>query len=273
MHFLSRLTATAGVVTVVLLASASVLHLIVSVDRGEKKFSAALRRAPVLDWLITYFMIFPLIVCPAVFGWSGILGSVVGQVLSVNIWMWIHEWTHPQGRGGPRIMNVLNRLIGRWRNQAALWLTVTISPVLWLVRMVEVFAYPPLRLLVGFPRYDQGEWVNLSRQKFNGLVGHDLLWCLYCDWMTGIWSLGSEMLRNVESFWCPIRFDNTKKCENCSKDFPDLENGWVSADGTMQEVADVLDEMHSGGFRGWFGHPVRITVKGNDIAVPLASFR
>ena len=37
------------------------------------------------------------------------------------------------------------------------------------------------------------------------VIGHALIWCLYCDWMTGVWSLGTEMLRNVESFWYPIR--------------------------------------------------------------------
>ena len=35
--------------------------------------------------------------------------------------------------------------------------------------------------------YKQAEWVNVSRTKFDGLVGHDLIWCLYCDWR---WSDG-----------------------------------------------------------------------------------
>ena len=47
--------------------------------------------------------------------------------------------------------------------------------------------------------------------KVEGLVGHDRIWCLYCDWMTGVWSLGTEMLRNVESFWCPLRFSSDAK--------------------------------------------------------------
>jgi hypothetical protein len=93
--------------------------------------------------------------------------------------------------------------------------------------MAEVFVYPPIQWLTGFPSYRSGDWVNVSRHKFSGLVGHDLIWCLYCDWMTGIWSLGTEMLRNVESFWCPIRFSNTAKCDNCSVDFPDVKNEWV----------------------------------------------
>jgi hypothetical protein len=99
----------------------------------------------------------------------------------------------------------------------------------------------------------------VSRQKFGGLVGHDLIWCLYCDWMTGVYSLGAEMLRNVESFWCPIRFYDGKKCENCKVDFPDLDGGWVRADGSMSEVAGVLEEKYGSGRREWFGHPARTT--------------
>src|SRR5205823_7310207 len=137
-----------------------------------------------------------------------------------------------------------------------------VVPLFWLVRLGQVFIYPPLIWLVRFPRYDQGDWINVSRQKFSGLVGHDLIWCLYCDWMTGVWSLGSEMLRNVESFWCPIRFDSAKKCENCRIDFPDVEGGWAPAHATIADVEQTIDAMYSSepGPRAWFGHPVRVTV-------------
>src|SRR5262249_57508799 len=110
----------------------------------------------------------------------------------------------------------------------------------WVTRMAELFLYPPIASLTGLPKYNGAEWVNVSRQKFSGLVGHDLIWCLYCDWMTGIWSLGSEMLRNVESFWCPIRFYEGKKCENCKIDFPDIAVGWVPADGSMADIAATI---------------------------------
>jgi hypothetical protein len=103
--------------------------------------------------------------------------------------------------------------------------------------------------------------VNVSRQKFRGLVGHDLIWCLYCDWMTGVWSLGTEMLRNVESFWCPIRFASGKKCDNCKLDFPDVAGGWVPADSSVVEAAALVTEKFSGGQKGWFGHPVRLTIE------------
>jgi len=110
----------------------------------------------------------------------------------------------------------------------------------------------------------------VSRHKFDGLVGHDLIWCLYCDWMTGVWSLGTEMLRNVESFWCPIRFRSDKKCENCTLDFPDLDNGWAPADGTMADAVKVHAEKYPGpdGVNAWFGHPTRLTIEGESAGKP-----
>jgi hypothetical protein len=111
--------------------------------------------------------------------------------------------------------------------------------------------------MLGFPKYKHSDWVNVSRHKFQGLVGQDLIWCLYCDWMTGVYSLGAEMLRNVESFWCPIRFYDGKKCENCQIDFPDIENGWVSAEGTMDDVVQLLEQKYGDRHTGWFGHPDR----------------
>jgi hypothetical protein len=83
--------------------------------------------------------------------------------------------------------------------------------------------------------------------------------------MTGVYSLGGEMLRNVESFWCPIRFYDGKKCENCRTDFPDIDNGWVRADGNMNDVEQVMREKYTNPPRAWFGHPVRLTVKGEAI--------
>ena len=83
--------------------------------------------------------------------------------------------------------------------------------------------------------------------------------------MTGVWSLGSEMLRNVESFWCPIRFDNEKKCDNCHHDFPDVLGGWVKSDADMNAVIDVLKEQYGDvAINSWFGHPARLTVEGEE---------
>ena len=267
MHFLNHFLAAAGVVTVALLLAAGVLHLVGRLGGPGALVSAALCRAPALDWVVTYFTVLPLIAGAAILGWAGLVGALAGQILSVNIWIIIHEWKHRRAVRGPRIVKVVNRINGRWRNHMALWLTASVTPMLWLVRMAEIVVYPPLRRLVRFPKYNQGEWVNVSRHKFSGLVGHDLIWCLYCDWMTGIWSLGTEMLRNVESFWCPIRFDQQKKCENCAVDFPDVKLGWVQSDGSMREVTEVLEKMHSNGFHGWFGHPARLTIKGAQVSM------
>jgi hypothetical protein len=133
----------------------------------------------------------------------------------------------------------------------------------WAVRVAEILVYPFLIWIVRFPRYKHREWVCVSRHKFDGLVGHDLIWCLYCDWMTGVWALASEMLRNVESFWCPIRFHSTNKCDNCSHDFPDIYRGWIPTDGTMEDVTAVIKKYYGEAeINAWFGHPARMTVEG-----------
>jgi hypothetical protein len=264
MQFLLHLLLTAASVLAALLAGAGLLHLIPRMGSAGRRLSAALCRAPGLDLLVTYFTVAPLFAGPIAAGWAGFFGAIVGQVSSVLVWSWLHELAHRDAVRGPRIVKVINGLIGRWRNHAAVWLTAIVTPMFWVVRVAEVFIYPPIAMLTGFPRYKSADWVTVSRHKFSGLVGHDLIWCLYCDWMTGIWSLGTEMLRNVESFWCPIRFADGKKCDNCTTDFPDIANGWTDANGNMTDVTKVLQEKHGGASHGWFGHPVRLTIKGVD---------
>jgi hypothetical protein len=113
--------------------------------------------------------------------------------------------------------------------------------------------------------YKQSEWVQVSRQKFEGLVGHDLVWCLYCDWMTGVYSLGAEILRNVESFWCPIRFYDGKKVRQLRGRFPRREQRLGSARRDDDRRLAKMEEMYGDGRREWFGHPTRLTVKGQPI--------
>jgi len=248
-----------------MLAGAAALHLIPKLGQSGRRLSEWLCRAPALDLVMTYFTVAPMITGAAIAGWLGLLAAIVGQFVALVLWIQIHEALHPAARKGPRIVKVLNRKVGRFRNHAALWSMTPAVPIFWLIRVGEIVLYPPLIWLVGLPRYKDGEWVNLSRQKFEGLVGHDLVWCLYCDWMTGLWSYGSEMLRNLESFWCPIRFASGKKCENCSVDFPDIANGWVAADGTMEQVAELVDRTMVDGRHGWYGHPARLTVEGKTV--------
>ena len=252
----------AGAVTVALLLGAGCLHLLSRLGDKGRRATDALAAAPLLDLVIGYFTIAPLVVGPIVAGWTGLLGGIAGQVLAVLIWTVLHSLAHREACCGPRIVKVVNGIFGPLRNYTALWLTALVVPLFWWARLAEILFYPFLTMLVKLPSYRHGEWINVSRHKFEGLVGHDLIWCLYCDWMTGVWSLGSEMLRNVESFWCPIRFASDKKCEHCRVDFPDVAQGWVDAQGTMADVTALLATKYGTGQQGWFGHPARLTVNG-----------
>ena len=264
------------------LVLAAALHILDRLGRSGRAICDWLSAAPALDLVVFAFVHGPWIAGWVVW-WRATDRSVgdfvalwgaalVSQALALVLWAWVHEFMNPSARRGPRIVHTLNRKVGRWRNHVAVWWTALAVPIFTLVRVGELVVYPPLTWIVHLPRYRTREWVNVSRQKFSGLVGHDLIWCLYCDWMTGVWSLGSEMLRNVESFWCPIRFLSPEKCENCSVDFPDVDTHWVGAPTSgspeqgMQNVADLLDKSYPGpgGVNAWFGHPVRLTVKGKD---------
>ena len=265
----------------VVLSGTALLTVLPRLGATGRKVSEAFCRAPWLDAAMTWFIVVPLAAGPAVAGWLGLLAAIVGQLVGLLTWTALHELAHPAVRRGPRIVKVLNRTLGTWRNHAALWVMLPAVPLFWLIRVAQMTVYPALVALVKLPRYRTGEWVNVSRHKFDGLVGHDLIWCLYCDWMTGLWSLGSEMLRNIESLWCPIRFDSQKKCENCRIDFPDIapgsntpgsnaprsdadatpaREGWVDADTDIQAAAALLERQYGHTeHRGWFGHSDRVT--------------
>lgn len=261
---------TALVVAPVLALLAGLLHLFPKLGAPGRAVAAQCIRAPGLDLLIVAFQVAPIVGGAIYAGWWGVLGALIGMLVAYFAWVWAHELTHMKAMRGPRIVRTLNNILGggakgRLRNQLGVWATALALPVFWFIRAAEVFVYPLLILTLDFPRYKQGEWVAVSRQKFSGLVGHDLIWCLYCDWMTGVYSLGAEMLRNVESFWCPIRFYPDKKCDNCAVDFPDVNKGWVPADADMAAVTDRLQEMYGEGRREWFNHPARLTVNGEEV--------
>jgi len=226
----------------------------------------ALTKAPLLDGVVSMFTWVPWVAGSAIYGWRGLLAAILGQIVTLTLWCFFHELAHREAARGPRIVKTINRVVGRWRNHLALWVTAIALPGFIFIRLIETGVYWTLPVLLKFPKYNHAEWVNCSRQKFGGLVGHDLIWCLYCDWMTGVYSLGAEMLRNVESFWCPIRFYDGKKCENCRTDFPDVANGWIHPEGTMKEVTQLLEEKYGSGERAWFGHPVRLTVRGKEMS-------
>lgn len=267
----------AGVCFLVLMVSASAFHVLIRMGSFGRRICEAAAIAPGLDLVVFYFTTAPTIAAIVLWSLTGekssvrllllVLAGLAAQAATLMGWSRLHEALHPGIRKGPRIAGTLNQKVGPFRNAAAVWWTALAVPLFNMVRVAEILLYPPLIWLVRFPRYEMKDWVNVSRHKFSGLVGYDLIWCLYCDWMTGIWSLGSEMLRNVESFWCPIRFTSPEKCENCQVDFPDVKGGWVPADKDIGAVAKVLDENYPGpgGVNAWFGHPTRLTVKGKPL--------
>lgn len=256
----------AGIALGATLALALLLTFVPRLGRSGRAFADVLSRAPMLDLVISLFTWAPWVAGGVYAGWWGVAAVVLGQIVAMLLWIVLHEAMHLKHVRGPRIVKFMNRTIGRLRNQAALWLTVPALPIFLALRIAELSFYPLIALLVRFPRYRQRDWVNVSRQKFEGLVGHDLIWCLYCDWMTGVYSLGGEMLRNVESYWCPIRFYDGKKCENCRSHFPDIDGGWTPADGTMADAVATMERFHGQGNHAWFGHPTRLTVNGQTPA-------
>jgi len=264
------LAATGG-----LLLVAALLHALSRMGSLGKRWANRACEAPLLDLIVFVFTGLPPIlglVLGMALGYSALHAAllfvlgIASQLAALLTWIACHEFAHRGAAKGSRIVTTLNRLVGPVRNALAVWWTSLAVPLFLLVRLAEIVLYPPLIWLVRFPRYRQREWVNVSRHKFDGLVGYDRIWCLYCDWMTGVWSLGGEMLRNVESFWCPIRFNSPEKCANCKVDFPDVEGGWVPAEGSMKDVTDVLEQKYPGPqANSWYGHPARLTVEGESI--------
>jgi hypothetical protein len=278
---LTTLLLVTGVTTGALLLAAGLIHALSKVGLGA--LANWFTKAPGLDLWIFYFTIAPLLAGPIYTTnateaptWLAILAglgaAIVAQVVSVLVWSRLHEFANRKAIQGPRLVSQINRAVGPFRNHLAVWWTAWAVPIFAAARIGQYLVYPPLTWLVRLPKYNTAEWINVSRHKFEGLVGHDLIWCLYCDWMTGVWSLGTEMLRNVESFWCPIRFDSTKKCDNCTIDFPDLDNGWAPADGTMKDAVKALEDHYPGpgGDNSWFGHPARLTVNGEKPTPPAS---
>lgn len=222
------------------------------------KYSDMLCKAPGLDLTVSVFTWIPWVLAWREAGIAGFGASLIGQLIVLYLFNYVHAKIIMRYKG-PTLEAALNKVVGFSRNHIGLFISLGALPFFLMLRLGEILLYNPLVWTLGFPKYKVSEWINVSRFKFDGLVGHDMVWCLYCDWMTGIYSLGAEMLRNVESFWCPIRFYEGKKCDNCKVDFPDLDK-WVPADGKMPDVVDLILEKYppeSKADRSWFGHPER----------------
>lgn len=179
----------------------------------------------------------PWVLCFYVGAWQGLGICLLAQIVSLEIFSVSH--TIFRRYRGAKIRHALDEIVGPVRNHLGLLITLMILPIMWIIRVGQLTIYPLQVLTLGFPWYKHREWVSVSRQKFEGLVGHDLVWCLFCEWVLSIYSFGAEMIRNNESWWCPIQFHDQDKCAKCVGDFPDL-NIWVKPEGSMQEVKDHL---------------------------------
>jgi len=212
-------------------------------------------RAPVLDFFISLFTWMPWAAGAIVYGWWGVLASLGAQFVFLHAFCLTDRAI--RGKKGRTLTDAQGALLGPVRNQIALVATTPAAVLFVGVRLTEMLVYPVVAWLAKLPTYKQGEWVNLSRHKYDGLIGYDLVWCWYCDWMTGLWALGTEMLRNIESFWCPIRFRDETKNQNALIDFPDVEK-WAPADGTMEDAVKAWEKHYDGRRENsWWGHPDR----------------
>jgi hypothetical protein len=217
-------------------------------------------QAPLLDVFVSIYTWVPWVVGALLDGWKGVAGAVIAQLVFLHLFCLLHRFLRGLGKKKSRTLtDAQGRVLGPLRNQLCLMVQTPAILVFAQVRLAEILLYPAIAWLGKLPTYRSSEWVNLSRHKYEGLIGYDLLWCWYCDWMTGIWALGSEMLRNIESFWCPIRFRSDVKNTNIATDFPDVSK-WVPADGTMEDAVRVFEDHYDGKRENsWWGHPDRGT--------------
>ncbi len=211
--------------------------------------------APLLDLFVSLFTWIPWVVGLYGAGWTGLGAVLLAQLAFLHVFCLVDRAV--RGKPGRTLAGAQAKVLGPVRNELALLLTTPAVLAFFLVRFSEMALYPALARMANMPTYKSSEWINISRHKFDGLVGHDLVWCWYCDWMTGVWALGSEMLRNVESFWCPIRFCDDCKNRNVCTDFPDVEK-WVAADGTVEDAVRAFEDHYDGRRKNsWWGHPDR----------------
>lgn len=219
------------------------LLTIIIVFLGRRVYWIA--RPPVIDLVVAMFTLIPWIV-----GWvigvrignhwlGGFLGlavTVAAQLATLELFDLVHRRLGP--KSSLHINATVNKLYGGWRSRLGLWATVPTIPGFMIVRFFEYAGYYPLVVLLGFKRYRHGDYIAVSRHKIENLVGADLIWCLYCDWMTGQWSLGTEMLNQVETFWCPLAFADKEKCAKCAQFF-DM-NQWAPSNTDAAGMEKVI---------------------------------
>lgn len=121
----------------------------------------ACTKTPMLDWLLSFIILVPWLIGGLTVRWEGIVASLLAQVLAMQLWIFYHEFLNRNVAPGSRIARFHSQRIGWWRNHLALWVTSIIVPVFFLIRFSEVFVYPMLIWLLGFPKYKHSDWSML----------------------------------------------------------------------------------------------------------------
>ncbi len=213
-------------------------------------------KPPVIDLIFILFSVVPwaggwLAGAPVTRDWrggvAGVLAAGAAQFIALELFDWIHRASAARRKIKTFAINrSIERRVGWFRNRLGLWTTIPSIPFFLLNRVGHVSGYYPLMWFLGFPKYKHSDYITVSRQKIRNLVGADLVWCLYCDWMTGGWSLSTEMLNEVESYWCPLAFEDKGKCEKCSQFF--RMDHWAASGTEQSKVAELAGK--TGGGRG-----------------------
>src|SRR5690242_608226 len=103
-----------------IVALAAGLSIVPRLGRIGRRVSAALCRAPGLDFVVAAFTILPWIVAGAFAGWRGFGGALLGQFVALYAWCFAHEMLHRDAARGPRIVKFHARTVGRWQNHLSL---------------------------------------------------------------------------------------------------------------------------------------------------------
>ena len=161
-------------ITLGLLLGAGLLHLLARMGQVGEHLSEAACRAPLLDVIICYFAILPLVVGPLVADWSGLIIAIVAQFTALLIWQTIHEAAHRDAVRGPRIIKALSKKVGPVRYLTAAYMTALATPVFWVARAAQIIVYPSLVRLVNLPAYNTAEWVMFRGKNSADLWGMTL---------------------------------------------------------------------------------------------------